>query len=398
MGLWKSFAGIYTVEITSASVSDMLTAVSNCGVTLHNVTHIDDLHVMGRICRLDKKLLIDCLSRRGDSVKVTHKDGLFWSIHNLRKRPILAVGIILFLIAALYLPSRVFFVRVEGNHTIPQQMIVEKAQLCGIKFGASRREVRSEKMKNALLSAIPELQWAGVNTVGCVAVISVKERNTADMQTKTPRVSSIVAACDGIIREITVLRGNPLCTVGQAVKKGQLLVSGYIDCGLLIKTTKSEAEILAQTRHSLQAITMAQHITRGEQIAQETKYYLRIGKNIINFSKDSGISDATCVKMYTEKFLTLPGGFQLPIAFITEERIYFNQTQTSQSEIDNFEWVSEAVDAYQRERMMAGEIIKSDRTYDLQDGAYISYNNFSCVEMIGIVRNEELVESNGKRN
>lgn len=31
-------------------------------------------------------------------------------------------------------------------------------------------------MKNALLSAIPELQWAGVNTYGCRAVISVRER------------------------------------------------------------------------------------------------------------------------------------------------------------------------------------------------------------------------------
>ena len=36
--------------------------------------------------------------------------------------------------------------------------------------------IRSEKVKNSLLQRIPQLQWAGINTDGCVAVISVREK------------------------------------------------------------------------------------------------------------------------------------------------------------------------------------------------------------------------------
>lgn len=398
MGLWKSLVGINTVEITSASPADMLTAVNKCGITLFDIRFVDDLHVVGTIYQYDRKALQDCLTRRGDCVKVTEMRGLYWSVRNLRHRPVLLFGMAAFLIIALYLPTRVLFLRVEGNETIPAQMIIEKAELCGIGFGASRREVRSEKMKNALLSAIPELQWAGVNTAGCVAVISVKERSITDTETKPLGISSIVAACDGIITEMTVLQGNPLCTVGQAVKKGQLLVSGYTDCGLLIKATPSDAEILAQTQHNLQTITPTQYITRSKQIREEKQYRFRIGKNIINFCKDSGISDATCVKMYEEKCLTLPGGFQLPVAIITERKIYFDHMQAQDPESCDYGWMMDNSDAYQESQMLAGKILETSRSTNLQDGACILESRYSCVEMIGLVRSEELVEGNGKRD
>ena len=398
MGVWKSMVGICTVEITTASPADMLTAVNKRGITLFDITFVDDLHIEVEIYQHDRKKLQDCLSRRGDSVKVVHKHGLYWVAKNLRYRSILLIGIAVFLIMVLYLPTRVFFVRVEGNQSIPAQMIIEKAELCGIGFGASRREVRSEKMKNALLSAIPELQWAGVNTSGCVAVISVKERSVTDTESKQLRISSIIAACDGIVTDMTVLRGNPLCTVGQAVKKGQVLVSGYTDCGLLIKATASEAEIMAQTQHDLQAVTPTQYLFRSAQISEEKQYRLRIGKNIINFCKDSGISDTTCVKMYEEKFLTLPGGFQLPVAIITERRIYFDCTQMQDPESCDYGWMADDSDVYQQSQMLAGRIIESDRTSYSCDGVYILNSRYSCVEMIGIVRNEEIVDRDGKRD
>lgn len=398
MGLWKSIVGTSTVEITTASAADMLTAVNNCGITLFDITFIDDLHVKGNIYQFDLKTLHACLMRRGDAVKIVQNNGLYWSVRSLRHRPILVVGMVLLFVMALYLPTRVFFVHVEGNKNIPARLIVERAEACGIGFGASRREVRSEKMKNALLAAIPELQWAGVNTTGCVAVISVKERSVANAERKPLHVSSIVADRDGIIKEMTVLQGNPLCVVGQAVKKGQVLVSGYTDCGLLIKTTASDAEISAQTQRYLQTVTLTDCTVRGKKISEEKRYRLRIGKNIINFCKDSGISDPTCVKMYEEKTLTLPGGFQLPVTVITERWIYFDHAVAPETETCDFDWMIEASDAYLQKQMLSGEILKSDRMSHSQEGVHNLNSHYSCVEMIGVVRSEGTVEGNGERD
>lgn len=398
MGVWKSLAGINTVEITTASTADALTVANNHGVTLFDVEYVDELRIRGKIYRLDQSVLQDCLERRGDCIKVIQRQGLYWSFYDLWHRPVLIVGLVLVLLMTLYLPTRIFFVRVEGNEMIPTKMIVEKAAVCGIEFGASRREVRSEKMKNALLSAIPELQWAGINTAGCVAVISVKERSVSEPDEKQLGISSIVAACDGIIKEMTVLQGNPLCAVGQAVKKGQVLVSAYTDCGLLIKVTASNAEIIGQTQHELQTVTPVEYMSRNEQITVDKQYRLRIGKNIINFCKDSGISDTTCVKMYEEKCLTLPGGLQLPVAIIIESQIYFDHLTEHSDEDRGYEWMTMASDGYLQNQMLAGEILESDRTQQLQAGVFILNSRYSCMEIIGVVRNEEIVKSDGKRD
>ena len=83
----------------------------------------------------------------------------------------MVIGLCLLLLLVCILPTRVLFMRVEGNESIPENLILEAAEDCGIRFGASRSAVRSEKVKNGILSRISELQWVGVNTKGCIAVI-----------------------------------------------------------------------------------------------------------------------------------------------------------------------------------------------------------------------------------
>ena len=172
-----------------------------------------------------------------------------------------------FLAAAIFLPTRIFFVRVEGNVTTPTRLILDAAGESGIRFGASRRAVRSEKMKTALLSALPHLHGAGGNTSGCVATGSVRQRTEPEVTGQDRAVSSIVASRDGFIVSATVTRGNSLCRVGQSVKAGQVLISGYTDCGICIQATRAEGETCAQTSREFAAVTPAQWTARGEQTA-----------------------------------------------------------------------------------------------------------------------------------
>ena len=79
-------------------------------------------------------------------------------------------------------------------------------------------------MKNALLQQIPTLQWAGINTDGCVATISVREKTVQMQQDVRYPVISIVAVRDGYITQMTVTAGSAGCKVGQSVEKGQVLI------------------------------------------------------------------------------------------------------------------------------------------------------------------------------
>lgn len=395
MEFWRSLNGVLEVSLTSADIAATLTQIHKQGIVLHDVKQDDFLTITFLIRRQDYKKLDNIAQKRGDDLKIIKHLGHFWKIKGLLKRPVLVAGLAVFMILGMIIPTRVYFFQVEGNQSVPTRLILEQASQCGISFGASRREVRSERMKNALLEAIPQLQWAGVNTYGCVAVISVKERHITEEINQSKGVSSIVAARDGIIWSSTVTRGNGLCKVGQAVKAGEVLISGYTDCGLTIRGTNAEGEIFAKTKRKLSVVTPSVWQLRGDTVRKEKKYGLILGKKRINFYTDSGISPMTCVKMYQESFLTLPGGFVLPISMVTEEWTYYENRDVNTSAEDVPRKLSGFVEEYLSGTMIAGQVLTKQESALEGDGVIRLEGEYACLEMIGQVRSEEIVKPNG---
>jgi sporulation protein YqfD len=387
-----AFLETLTVTVTSADIPSLLNLLQTKCIVSSSVTRVDALTVSLEIGRKQLPQLEEICSRRGDDLRVKGRKGALLSFKRILRRPVLTLGILLLLFLTLFLPTRVLFVRVEGNTTLPARQIVEKASLCGIAFGASRREVRSEQMKNALLEAMPELQWAGVNTRGCVATITVRERPVQDIDTEENSVSSIVALRDGIVQELTVTKGSAACKVGQAVKAGQVLISGYTDCGLTIQASHAEGEVFALTRRSLTVIASNECLKRCGSGRESKKYALIIGKNRINFYKGSGISDTSCVKMYSENYVTLPGGFVLPVALVTE---VVTETSCEGACVPvSEEMLSVFAQSYLKTCMRSGRILSGKETLTESGGNLIMEGSYQCLEMVGVRKQEEIVKPN----
>ena len=170
--------------LTGADPGESLHAISKAGIPVREITRTDDLTVRFRCPARCRSQIQRMLEKRGDSILFSHPKGWGTWMKAIKNRPVLVFGALFFLILSLYLPTRVFFFSVEGNERISARQILEAAENSGICFGVSRDRVRSEKMKNALLAALPQLQWAGINTKGCVAVISVREK-TVSIEMKT---------------------------------------------------------------------------------------------------------------------------------------------------------------------------------------------------------------------
>lgn len=396
MELWRSLTGMVEVELTSADPAGALRAINSAGITVYQTHQAGDLTLRFGLQRRDYRRLRLLARKRGEALKYSGRIGLYWAAKQLLKRPVLLLGSLVILILTLYLPANIYFVEVEGNTTLPDKLIIEKAEICGLYFGANRREVRSEKMKNALLQTIPELQWAGINTYGCRAVISVRERTVPEKQETNNAVSSIVAARDGIIREMTTQKGTPVCKVGQAVKAGQVLISGYSDLGICIRATQAQGEIYAETQRDLKAIFPSEHQVKGQIIRQEKKYSVLIGKKQINFCKDSGISDSSCDKMYLVDYMTLPGGLYLPVALVTEVWTIYDTSPALTSEDAAGEMLSNFSGRYLTGTMTAGQILQRSEAVQWDSSICTLQGQYACLEMIGKTRLEENLNDYGE--
>lgn len=396
MNIWKNPGGTVKCKLISADTAAAITAINNAGIVLYRTTQDEDpLCIQLTVSGKDLRKLIRLTNKRGEQLSVYGKSGIYYSFLRLLARPVICAAILLLLIMACFLPTRVFFFRVEGNVSVPTNLILDKCEQIGICFGANRRQIRSEKVKNALLEAIPQLQWAGINTSGCVATISVQERAPLEEQDSVSGVSSIVARCDGIITDLTVVRGSQLCKVGQAVTAGEVLISGYTDCNISIRAEAAQGEVYAKTKRTICAVMPSETTQKGKTTGQTKKYALIIGKKRINLYKDSGISDTVCDKMYSEKYITLPGGFALPVAIVTEVWTYRDyETQTESADSAQKQLADFAKD-YLLKQMVAGQILTEQTNLSDDSDRYCLYADYACIEMIGAVRNEEIITPHG---
>ncbi len=396
MDVFQSLAGAVTLEVTSAEPMALINALQKAGIQVMELDKRTQLQYRFQVARKQAGNVRRITEKRGDSLKLCGRSGIFWTLWELRKRPVLVLGLLAIFAFSLWVPSRIFFVRVEGNTDVPTRQIIDQAQLAGITFGASRREVRSEKMKNNLLNIMPQLQWAGVNTYGCLAVITVRERNDLPQQEQTAVVSSIVANYDGIIRQMTVTKGNALCRPGEAVKAGQVLVSGYTDCGIYIQATQAEAEIYAQTQRNLTVLHPTKYLVRNTIIQTQKKYSFIIGKKRINLTKDSGILDTGCAKIETECYMTLPGGFQLPVGIVIEQYVFYETQAGATDTAESF--LQAYAKKHLQQQMTAGRIEHAGEVFTQMEDVCRLDGVYGCYESLGITRMEENLNHYAKDN
>lgn len=395
MDLWYSLSGLVEVELTTADPERICESLTEAGIPLAQFHQIGSLTYVFSVERKHFRKAVSLCRKRGAELRIRKRTGLYWNLKSQLRRPALIGGLLL-LVLVFWLPSRVLFICVTGNTRVPEKQILEAAEKCGVGFGVSRKEVRSEKIKNALLEALPQLQWVGVNTSGCHAVITVREKPLPEQEEEGSFPASMVASRDGYILSCTAEKGSLAVAPGQTVKQGQILISAYTDCGLCIRAERAEGEILAQTKREICAVMPKIRTQKTDSGQLKRKISLLLRKKRIFLWKESGIWEGSCGRIYKEYYITLPGGFALPVALCIEE---CEPYQKSQREI-LFDAAEEALLVFGKEylsgQMTAGKIANGTAAVTQEAGVYRLAGEYNCLEMIGQLRQEQIGDTNGK--
>lgn len=374
--------GLLRVKITTADIPRTLSLLAERGARAYKVRRTGNLEVCLEIPREQMQILQEVCEKMGNSVKLRGVRGMYWKVRTLLHRPVLLLAGVFLMAFTVFLSRRVLFYEVVGNEKIPQDQILEVAQSCGLEFGAIRKTVRSEAVKNKMLSSLESLQWVGINTQGCVATIRVREREELPPQQVLNPTANLVASQDGVITRVVLQTGNARCQVGQAVKKGQLLISPYTDCGFKILAQQPKGEVFALTQRLVSCVTPSETLYRLKKTHTQRVFAIQFGKNRINLSNRSGISPSTCAKIETVKQLTLPGGFALPVYWICRERQTYEtvsrqlSAQLAQERLQGFA-LQVLTDSMEKGTVMS----QAQRSYE-RDGVYCLETLYACEEMI----------------
>ncbi len=178
--------------------------------------------------------------------RVYKKYGLPFILKSYEKRKGIAVGIVLSLLLLNFLSSFVWDIKVIGNEQITTTEILSACEELGVKKGVRKRKIDTYNLKPSLILKVDGIAWCSFNVEGSVLTVDISEaKDSAKNKESLP--SNIVATADGVIMSTEISMGTKVVEIGQAIRKGDLLVSGAINYGEKTDFIKSEGIIIAET-------------------------------------------------------------------------------------------------------------------------------------------------------
>ena len=317
------------------------------------------------------------------SLTLISKHGLQQHCYGLVKRPVL---ILFFLLTALWIimmPHFIWTITVEGTAEIPDEQILQALEEIGIRTGTWTASIPHPRLlKYEMQLRIPELQWIAVNCYGGRATVEVTERQPAQKTVSKKSVCNLVAARDGVILELSVLNGFPVCQPGQAVREGELLVSGFMDHVLTTQATRAYGEVYALTKHEIQTVLPDTQIQKMPTDETAHCVYLNIGKNRIKIFGNSGISVSGCDKIIRDIFVTLPSSEKLPCGLSIETYRFYEDHTVPLPEGAAQQILAEGAERILQREWIAGTVQSVEEDLSQCNTYYSMVTHALCREMI----------------
>lgn len=322
-----------------------------------------------------------CLSACCDLQPVS-TGGLPKQLQKLKRRPLLVIGLLLAMLLPFLLQRYVWAVEIRGEDPGVDHRIRQILQENGVGFGTVGEGLDSQQIKLKMLSQLPELGWMAVNRRGGKLTVLYLMANP-EAEIGTPTAANLVALRDAVITDFTVLEGMRLFSSGDAVRKGQLLVSGFEDYGLCLRAVQAEGEIYGETWRSGTVLSPAKQKGKTYTGREWTEYVCIIGRKRINLCGSSGISTTTCDKIISEFILRLPElEFPLRIQKIRHREYTLSEVPIvpAMAEAALEQRWQESI----RQQMVAGTILQTERSFLAGEHYFTLHIRSRCHEMIAM--------------
>ncbi len=261
-------------------------------------------------------------------IKIHKKYGLPFIIKSYEKRKGIALGIILSIFILYFLSSFIWEIKVVGNTNISSNEVITACEELGIKKGIKKNKIDPYNLKSLLVLKVEGIAWCSFNVEGSVLTVDVSEaKDSSKEEDNAP--SNLISTSDGIIKSTEISQGTKNIEIGEAVRKGDLLVSGALNYGEKTDFIKSEGIIIAETER---IFTKQIPLTYNEKILSGKSKTLKVldffGLKIPLFLGNIKFDYEQTVTKKSLKML----GSKLPITIISKKFEQISVINTTRSE------------------------------------------------------------------
>ena len=384
--------GSVLFTVTGAFPERFLNLCAQAGVGFWDLEWLDPHTLRLRVSRRDARRVGPLAEKVLCEARARRHLGFPYFLAGFRKRYALLLGLALSLAAVCLLSRFVLTIEVSGNETVSTAAILTELSRQGVRVGAYGPGLDVRRISQESLLRLDGLAWMSINLHGTRAEVLVREKLPEPEVRDESTPANVVAQADGVILDLEVLDGQAAFREGEAVLRGEVVISGTIDLrepeysavDAGQRLVHARGNVWARTYRTLTAqIPLEAQVKRytGE---EETQWSLLALGRTVNFFGKGGVFSEGYDKIVETHPLTLPGGRVMPLALRrTEYRAYVTEPAAlnagaARSMLE--ERLLERLDALIGED---GEVLDTVFTVREEDGMLAVTLRAECREQIG---------------
>lgn len=383
--LYFYILGYLNIEVEGIFVERFINICKSKGILLWNIKMQKGVLLHANIGINDYKQIRTIAKKTGTKIRIRKKRGIPFILNKYKKRKIFALILIIVAILISAMANFVWNIEVTGNENISKEEILTALEEEGLKLGSYKGKIDANSIIHNIRLKREDIAWLGITIKGTNAEVEIKESTKAPEIVDENEYCNIIADKEGMITKINAQNGTAAVKVGDIVKKGDVLVNGYLEGKYTgFRYVHSLANIEAKVWYSKkEKIYLTQQVPTDTGNTEE-KYSLSIKNFRINFYKT--LSKFENYDTISEsKKLKLFSNFYLPIEIIkTTNKEYEIKTVTyTEEELTNI-WKTKIEEELKKQIANQENIINEQTNINAKEGYIEIEVIYEVLETIGV--------------
>lgn len=227
--LLRLFFGYVRIEVEGYYTERFINICTNKKILIWNLKREKGVKLYLNIGINEFKKISNIAKKTNCKIKILKKKGIPFLFNKYKKRKIFFI--LLFLILGIIFVSSKYVwnieIKVEDNLKI--ENIEEDLKIAGLKKGLLKSKINTSDIVNSLRLKRDDIAWIGINIEGTSVKVDIVKADSKPQIIDNSEYCDIVASKPGIITNITAQNGTAEKNIGDEVKKGEILIGGYMD-------------------------------------------------------------------------------------------------------------------------------------------------------------------------
>ncbi len=382
--LWliRFLLGYAKIEIKGMDLIGVVNEISTAQIKVWDFYKRKDT-LVGK-CQLQYvKRLQNVSKKHGCVVKIHSKHGIPYILDKYRARTGILAGLIFMTLFFTIVPNFIWKIEIEGNEKVSSEYIKSKLSEMGVHEGVFFPTLKLAPLQKRLELEFSKMSYFAINRNASKLIVQVRELNEKIEILENDQPCNVVSTKTGQITSITAKSGKKMVKVNDVVKKGDVLISGFIEYereNTQPRYVHATGQVMAQTFH---VKTFSQEYIENRKVYLEQTEKKTLNLFGLNIPLDFNKTPKGSFDMQTKADNVSIFGYNLPIV-ITEQTYtpyYIKEEKLNKTQL--LEKIQEKIKNYEKNALINAEILLKKEKEIYKENELVVEVEYLCLEQIG---------------